>query len=342
MKRRSLVVLPWMGLACAAHAQSSVTLYGVLDDAVQFVNAQPKHTGQVVNLIQGGERPSRFGLTGTEDLGGGLKTVFRLEAGIDPNTGLQTQGAEWGRYAYVGLANRFGTLMIGRNATPLYDFARLYDPEHVFNYGIVKQDAAFNDRGNNAIKYTGQFGPFYTSLFYSTNYSGTGEVAGQPKVGREDSVQVDYGSGPFEIGAVAEQFFGTTVQTQNDRSRFVSVAANYKLGKAQGFIGFKNANANVSNRASVNNLWWAGVDYSPSSSVKISDAVYYTRYSGTSSRALTFAATVDYYLSKRTNLYVSGSYAHNQGTASIGVNGPGTTDPGASQTGAMAGISHQF
>jgi predicted porin len=205
--------------------------------------------------MQGGERPSRFGLTGTEDLGGGLKTVFRLEAGIDPNTGLQTQGAEWGRYAYVGLANRFGTLMIGRNATPLYDFARLYDPEHVFNYGIVKQDAAFNDRANNAIKYTGQFGPFYASLFYSTNFSGNGEVPGQPKVGREESAQLDYGSGPFEIGAVAEQFFGTTVQTQNDPSRFLAIGANYKLGKAQGFIGFKNANANVSGRATVNNLW---------------------------------------------------------------------------------------
>jgi predicted porin len=331
-----------MAMAGAAHAQSSVTLYGVLDDAVQFVNAQPKHAGSVANLIQGGERPSRFGLTGVEDLGGGLKTVFRLEAGIDPNTGLFTQGAEFGRYAYVGLSSRFGVLMLGRNATPLYDFARLYDPQHVFNYGIVKQDAAFNDRANSAIKYTGQFGPFYTSLFYSTNFSGNGEVPGQPKVGREESVQLDYGSGPFEIGGVAEQFFGTTVQTQNDRSRFLSVAANYKLGATQEYIGYKNASANVSGRSAVNNLWWAGVDYNPTNAWKISDAVYYTRFSGAASHALTFAATVDYYLSKRTNLYISGSYVRNEGTANIGVNGPGTTDPGANQTGIMAGISQLF
>jgi predicted porin len=342
MKRRLLAVVPCLAMADAAHAQSSITLYGVLDDAVQFVNAQPKHAGSVANLIQGGERPSRFGFTGVEDLGGGLKTVFRLEAGIDPNTGLVTQNAEFGRYAYVGLSGRFGILMLGRNATPLYDFARLYDPQHVFNYGIVKQDAAFNDRANNAIKYTGQFGPFYTALLYSANFSGDSAVPGQPKVGREESVQLDYTSGPFEIGGVAEQFFGSTVQTQNDRSRFLTVGANYKFGNAQGFIGYKNANANVSGRPAVNNLWWAGVDYSFSTAWKLADAVYYTRYSGMSAHALTIAATLDYFLSKRTNLYVSGSYVHNEGTANIGVNGPGTTDPGANQTGIMAGISHLF
>jgi predicted porin len=331
-----------MGFAGAAHAQSSVTLYGVLDDAIQYVNAQPKEAGSLTNLLQGGERPSRFGVTGTEDLGGGINAVFRLEAGIDPNSGMFTQGVEWGRYAYVGLANRFGTLMLGRNATPLYDFARLYDPEHVYNYGIVKQDAAFNDRADNAIKYTGQFGPFYTALLYSTSYSGAGEVPGQPKVGRAASAQVDYTSGSFEIGAVAEQIFGSTVQTQNDRNRFLSIAANYKLGNAQAFLGFKNANANVSGRASVNTLWWTGVDYNVSSVWKISDAVYYTRYSGTSSSSLTFAGTVDYYLSKTTNLYVSASYARNKGLANMGVNGLGTTDPGTNQTGVMAGISHLF
>jgi predicted porin len=342
MKHKSLIALPLIGLAGIAHAQSSVTLYGVIDEAVQFVNSQPKNAGSTTNLLQGGERPSRFGLSGSEDLGGGLKTIFQLEAGFDPTTGAQTLGAEWGRYAYVGLAGQYGTVMLGRNATPLYDFARLYDPEHVFNYGIVKQDAAFNDRGNNAIKYTGQFGSFYTALFYSTNYSGTDQVPGQPKIGREESMQVDYTSGPFEMGAVAEQYFGTTQQTQNDRTRFLTLGASYKFGKAKGYIGFKNANANVSNAAAVNNLWWTGLDYSFSTAWKLSDAVYYTRYAGTSSNALTFAATVDYYLSKRTNLYVSASYARNEGTASIGVNGPGTTGPGQNQTGVMAGISQVF
>ncbi|CAB3797873.1 porin [Pararobbsia alpina] len=342
MKRGSLLTLPLMGIACAAHAQSSVTLYGVLDDALQYVNAQPKKAGSLTNLIQGGERPSRFGVTGTENLGDGVQAIFRLEAGIDPNSGTSTQGVLWGRYAYVGLASRYGTLMLGRNATPLYDFARLYDPEHVYNYGIVKQDAAFNDRADNAVKYTGQFGPFYTALLYSTSYSGAGEVAGQPKVGRAASAQIDYASGPFEMGAVAEQIFGSTVQTQNDRYRYLSIAANYKLGQAQAFLGFKNANANVSGRPTVNTLWWTGVNYSLSPVWKINDAVYYTDYSGTSSNSLTFAATVDYYLSKATNLYVSASYARNNGLANIGVNGLGTTDPGTNQTGVMVGISHLF
>lgn len=340
--KKVLMPLSLSLLAGAAHAQSSVTLYGVLDNAIQYVSAQPKNAGSLVGLIQGGERPSRFGLTGTEDLGGGLTAIFKVEAGFDPNTGMYTQGVQWGRYAYVGLSNPFGTLMLGRNATPLYDFARLYDPEHVFNYGIVKQDVAFNDRSNNAIKYTGQFGPFYTALLYAFNYGGDSALPGAPKVGREESVQLDYASGPFEVGAVVEQYFGTTTQTQNDRYRYIAVAANYKLGDAQAFVGYKNANSNVSGVTAVNALWWGGVDYRFSAAWKLSDAVYYTHYSGTSSSALTFAATLDYYLSKQTNLYVSGSYANNRGDARIGVNGLGTTDPGENQTGVMAGVSHVF
>ena len=105
-------------LACAAcipaigHAQSSVTLYGILDAGITYVN----NTGgsHVVKFDDGVAYGNRFGLKGTEDLGGGLKAVFTLESGFHLGNGqLGFGGAEFGRQAYVGLQNDWGTLSFG-------------------------------------------------------------------------------------------------------------------------------------------------------------------------------------------------------------------------------------
>src|ERR1700760_315613 len=114
MKRIALstLSLALLGVTGMAHAQSSVTLYGLIDESVQYVNNATPRGGSFVGLVGGNLQGNRFGLKGTEDLGGGLKAIFQLENGFDINTGKLGQGGlMFGRQAYVGLTgDTWGTV----------------------------------------------------------------------------------------------------------------------------------------------------------------------------------------------------------------------------------------
>lgn len=103
----------------AAHAQSSIALYGVVDDALTFnSNANGQHQ---YFLTSGAKTANRWGLTGTEDLGGGVKTLFAIESGFSNDNGAALQGgAIFGRQAYVGVAGNAGTLTFGRQYSSGY------------------------------------------------------------------------------------------------------------------------------------------------------------------------------------------------------------------------------
>src|ERR1700751_1017325 len=112
MKRIALstLSLALLGVTGVAHAQSSVTLYGVLDDSIQYVsNVGGK---SLYNMAAGNLQGNRWGVKGTEDLGGGLKAIFQLENGFNPNNGALGQGGKmFGRQAYVGLTgDQWGTV----------------------------------------------------------------------------------------------------------------------------------------------------------------------------------------------------------------------------------------
>src|ERR1700739_2517468 len=120
--KKSLVALAALGaFACGAHAQSSVTLYGIVDEGFNInTNAGGKH---LYNLSSGVLQGSRWGLRGTEDLGGGLSAIFVLENGFDVNTGKLGQGGlMFGRQAYVGLSSRYGTVTLGRQYDSVVDY----------------------------------------------------------------------------------------------------------------------------------------------------------------------------------------------------------------------------
>lgn len=113
----------------AAVAQSTVTLYGVVDVNLQSAKlATVDSTGMGVagvtqtKIESGGQNGSRWGLKGSEDLGGGLKAVFDLQSGIKVDTGASGQGGLlFGRHAFAGLSNSIGTLTLGRHDTPMVD-----------------------------------------------------------------------------------------------------------------------------------------------------------------------------------------------------------------------------
>lgn len=118
MKYRNLSLAGAMAFAsAAAHAQSSVTLFGLIDDSMVYSSNQKGSSNYQIN--NGTLSTSRWGLRGKEDLGGGLSAVFWLENGFDVNSGGFKNGGDlFGRQAYVGLSNPYGTLTFGRQ----YDF----------------------------------------------------------------------------------------------------------------------------------------------------------------------------------------------------------------------------
>ncbi|HEY4804718.1 MAG TPA: porin [Paraburkholderia sp.] len=102
-----------------SHAQSSVALYGILDTGIEYVTHANRDGDRLVRMPGiTGEMPSRWGLRGTEQLGGGLSTVFVLESGFNVRGGDSGQGGRlFGRQAWVGLQGPFGTLSFGRQYT---------------------------------------------------------------------------------------------------------------------------------------------------------------------------------------------------------------------------------
>ncbi|MGF6600747.1 putative porin [Paraburkholderia sp. GAS448] len=201
------------GFVCTVQAQSSITLYGIVDLGVTYVNnAQTGKTGGTLSgasqvaLTDGtatGVSGSRWGLRGTEDLGGGLKSLFVIENGFTANNGALAQGGtEFGRQAYVGLAGGPGTVTLGRQYDTLVDFLQ---PLAVVGQwagymGTHPDDVdnlANSNRINNAVKFTTAA---YHGLSAGAAYS-FGSTAGSITQNQIWSLGAGYTSGTLSLGA---------------------------------------------------------------------------------------------------------------------------------------------
>ncbi|OLL27607.1 hypothetical protein BTH42_32280 [Burkholderia sp. SRS-W-2-2016] len=195
-------------MACAgaavtphAFAQSSVTLYGIIDEGITYTTNQNGHSNW--QMQSGVTQGSRWGLRGAEDLGGGMRAIFVLENGFDPSTGaLGQNGRLFGRTAYVGLDSRFGTVTLGRQ----YEFMTEYlgPLSAQGQWGIYFAHAGDVDnlngtaRINNAAKYQSPIlGGFRFGVLYS--------FGGQPgsfSTNSVVSVGGNYSNGAFNAAAV--------------------------------------------------------------------------------------------------------------------------------------------
>lgn len=119
---QSSLAIGILAIPYISHAQSSVTLYGLIDEGINYTNNVGGHSN--FEMQSGFAQGSRWGLKGVEDLGGGTKAVFQLENGFDVNSGAAGQGKRmFGRQAYVGLqSDRLGTLTFGRQYDSVVDY----------------------------------------------------------------------------------------------------------------------------------------------------------------------------------------------------------------------------
>jgi predicted porin len=189
-----------MTLSGLSHAQSSVTLYGVIDEGLTFnTNMNGKRSYAMQSGVLSG---SRWGLKGVEDLGGGLKAIFTLENGFDPSNGKLGQGGlEFGRQAFVGVSSAFGTITLGRQYDLNVDFVGPLEVGAQWAGNIGAHPADLDNlnnayRTNNAVKFKSvSYGGFSFGAMYSL-----GGVAGDTTRNQIWSLGAGYASGPLTLG----------------------------------------------------------------------------------------------------------------------------------------------
>ncbi|WP_133894374.1 porin [Paraburkholderia sp.] len=326
-----------------ALAQSSVTLYGMVDLGVQYLtNANSKHDG-VVGLQSGNVYPSNWGITGREDLGGGYAAVFKLENGINMANGAnQSPTSFFNRSAYVGLDTPYGTATVGRQYKIMFDMSLYYDPTYQAQYSLLSAGLIPDGTTlSNAIKYKSIA---VGGLSGEAEYSFGQEDPGHMAAGTYTGLGVDYQFRSFSARVVYEQTRGTIaapVDTSSELDKRFSAAAKLRVGTATLFAGFLNVNGQLQ-MSPDGNMYWGGAYYQITPAFGVSAEVdhYQTRDNGHPNWFI-FEGT--YNLSKQTSLYAFAGYLDVGGGKNFTLNYLDTSSPGnLNQTGVIVGIRHAF
>ena len=333
--KKSLVALAVIAFAGAASAQSSVTLYGLVD--IGFGSF--KNGGISQTKIEGsGLATSRFGFKGTEDLGGGLKARFLLEQGFlsdtgvasqytNPYTGVKSQ-AMFNRQSYLALSGGFGEFKFGKAFTAYDDINGNMTGGFNSNFfkstnNVWKSEGDYQDRPGNIIYYaTPDMGGFSGAASYSFGENKTA-TEGAGSIG---SVHVKYEQGPVFLGVAyqAEKTTGSAPTT-----KFTNVMGSYDFGVAKLMLSAGRAvegavrakEWQIATEAPVGN----GVSVSLGYARSTDDDAANTKRTG-------FGLAAKYALSKRTTLYA-------------GLNSNKQTSSGSEDVKGRivaAGINHKF
>ncbi|CAN7186380.1 porin [Pseudoduganella sp. LjRoot289] len=348
----TLAVLAACTLAGAAQAQSNVQVYGLIDAGVENVSNASASGASVTRVVSGGMNTSRWGLRGTEDLGGGLKAVFQLEGGILLDTGAQ-DGPLFKRQANVGLEGSFGRVVIGRSFSSVYDTVISYDPMGFApSYSWATSGPAtgpskygFTTAFDNLIKYSGSTGAFK----YGATY-GVGEQTTGASDSRKVAGNVAYAANGLGLMATWERINGNTVVAtgRRDENTVYHVGAFYETGPVK-FFGVMRDYKLESGKAATADVkattWWAGVAYKPVENTTLTGAVYHINVknlaAGKDADPTMYVARYRYALSKRTDVYVAAAYAKSKNGQLTGLS---RDDAGfdTNQRGVITGVQHRF
>ncbi|KDB08192.1 hypothetical protein LIG30_2716 [Burkholderia sp. lig30] len=307
-----------------AHAQSSVTLYGVLDAGLLYMSktATPGtnvNAGKYIGFADSGYSPSLFGLAGVEDLGGGLKAEFKLESGINLGTGgyNNSNGNLWGRQAWLALdSDKAGRLKLGLQFSPFFESLFDLDPRLSLT-GSTLLPYLNNVAGTgiftpNAVSYTS---PTFYGLQGSVMYA-FGNQPGDMQAGRQVSARLKYDAHNLLVeAAYYDANPGGAVQTVPPtdvpfEGRMIGFGYTFeKLTVKASFTNYK-----VKGSGNNNNVYGIGASYMATPTLNLNGATYYEiNRNDSSSHALWGIVGASYFLSKRTTLYSQVGVISNKG-----------------------------
>ncbi|KVT63652.1 porin [Burkholderia ubonensis] len=380
--KKTLIVAALSGVfATVAHAQSSVTLYGLIDAGITYTNNQGGHSAwqQSTGSVNG----SRWGLRGAEDLGGGLKAIFTLENGFGINNGtLKQNGREFGRQAFVGLSHSvYGSVTLGRQYDSVVDylgplsltgtqyggtqFAHPFDNDNLNNSFRINNAVKYQSADYNGLKFGSLYG-FSNSSNFANN--------------RAYSVGASYSFMGFNVAAAYMQLNNNVnglAQAVSDpgavtgdwtfaasRQRTWGAGLNYSFGPATaGFVftqtrltdsvaisagqsGVTGGITGLSGGTRFNNYEING-RYALTPALSLAGSYTYTdgRIVGQSPKWHQFNLQAAYALSKRTDVYLQGEYqkVNSDGLPlRANINGLGTASSNNKQVAVTAGLRHRF
>lgn len=331
--KKSLIALAVLGSVSGfAQAQSSVTLYGIVDVYMGRTKAgAPGAEVSTTALQSGGLSTSRWGVKGEEDLGGGLKAVFKLEQGFSADTGVANtytapgaataSSTSFNRQAYVGLAGGFGEVQFG-NVWSAFDdvfyIGNAVFDSFVFSPGAnVMASYAYDDKPRNAIRYTSpSFGGFTGAVSYALKEADTGS---------QTDFNLAYSAGPITAALAYE-----VQKNPAGDQKFTYLTGAYDLGMAV-IKGGYGTTRNVFDTKTDD--YQIGVDVPLSSALTVSAGYASSKDKGALTTKRTgYAFGANYKLSKRTDFYAA---YNNSKEKDLGV----TTDK---STFFGAGIRHAF
>lgn len=330
-------------MACAAHAQSSVTLYGVVDAGIRYAtNANTARDGKL-ELSEGALNGSRFGLRGREDLGAGTAVVYVLEGGFDLGTGTALQssvagygqassggtGRLFGRQAFVGMQSRFGAITLGRQYGVAYQTmagAQIFGNPNLDTLAIAR--VYTGSRQDNALKYEGKAGSWKLAAHHAF-----GEVPGNTRANASTGISLGYDDKKFQASASYQQ-----ARSANGAQarKTVGATAGYASGRLKATAGY------LSNRYSAtgtrNEVIIGGVSYQLSPAWLAGLGAFHDEQKDPGGRRSAVYLFAGYRFSKRTDVYLEADYNRITGGYSL-IKSQGRV---GGKVGAMVGLRHVF
>jgi predicted porin len=349
--------------AQSAFAQSSVTLYGLVDTALRYqTNANPQNDG-LVSMVEGVETPSRFGFKGSEDLGGGTQAIFKLESQINLwNGALSNPNQLFSRNAYVGLSNNtYGTFTLGMQQTPFFEsMGNTFDPLTVADYW---QDSwAYNPIGpylfqNNSVKYKNTIGGLQIDAMYGFGgvpgsvgknemYGFTAEydlAALQTVVGFQQNDVNGKKFNALNVGAVYAII--PTVKLLAGWLHYQDQTGSTDISQQQPGVTLALSSTSLLSPNRIDDNFYVGTQWQVTAPLALTAAGYYGHARNavmpgdtTLGVGINYSATLlaEYSLSKRTEVY--GTVDFTRGTGAYEIDYPGRNN----QTGVAIGLRNIF
>ena len=341
--KKSLIALAVLAASGAAMAQSSVTLYGVLDTGLTYSKGEESVYGMT---HVGGNVNSRLGFRGVEDLGNGLKATFNLESGFSADDGTNYMGQDglaFTRTSTVGLAGNFGEVRLGRMLTSSYLAVNRYD---AFGDTGIGASLAWNipqtgyaPRTENAISYTS---PNFSGFKIGAEY-GFGEKQ-KARDSRYFGMGATYDNGPLSLGLGYDRLNSNTMDGLLAASdlKTVHLGGAYNFGVAKLLAFYKQSK--VSNAPKFK-TFGLGVSAPVGAAGEVRASYNNYKISDDNGKADQLSLGYVHNLSKRTALYGTYAYIKNKDGLAFQLNGAmagaGLKD-GEKQHGLQLGVRHAF
>lgn len=346
--KKSLIALAAVAASGAAFAQSSVTVFGIVDAAVTVYDGKDTVSG----LGNSGNSSSRLGFRGVEDLGNGLKAQFWLEGAIsnDDGSGVGAgagQGFEFKRRSTVSLLSNYGELRLGRSTTAAYDAVSRYDNFGTIGVGGTRvwSTGGYDVRRSNMLGY---YSSDFSGFKFALNYAFGEQTSG----GRDGSYvggSATYDNGPLSVGFGAEQFRRGTVAGEDITAYGLGASYNFGVVKLAGAYLNQENEAIAGTKVDRDHFLLAlSAPVGAAGEAKLS----YNRYNqdvagGTDLKADQFSLGYVHNLSKRTAVYGTYAYLKNKNNgAAFTLGGAGLDKPAVDAGGKIqafqVGVRHAF